>query len=96
MKVVLINCESLAQVAHALVASWSGDNVLAVHNGIEYPLYKEFTGEAVAHEALARIIAPSIADSDTVEELLAKTDAAVNAFTIDWAKWPTYNVIEIN
>lgn len=96
MKVVLVNCESLAQVAHALVASWSGDNVLAVHNGIEYPLYKEFTGEAVAHEALARIIAPSIVTTDTVEQLLAKTDAAVNALPIDWGKWATYTVLEIN
>lgn len=96
MKVVLINCESLAQVAHSLVASWSGDNVLTVYNGTQYPLYKETTGEAVAHEALIRIIAPTISDTDTVEQKLAKGDAAVNSLPIEWDKWSTYPNIEVN
>lgn len=95
MLVTHITCISPEQIAHALIASWSGNNVLVTYAGIDYPLYTEWQGEAIHHLALMQILAPSIAAADNVELQLSKADRAISRLTIDWQRWSTYPVIEI-
>jgi hypothetical protein len=94
IKAHYIICTTLAIIDLALQSSWSGYNVIAEYNGTIYELYKD--NEGSTHEALMRVIAPDIFDTDSVDIMCSKYHNASLKYTDQWPAFNSYPEIDID
>ena len=94
VKAHYIICTTLAIIDLALQSSWSGYNIIAEYNGVVYELYKD--NEGPTHDALMRIVAPNMCDTDSIDTSLSKYQMASIDLTKDWPPFSSYPEIEID